>query len=160
MGAAIFNDGVPVGLGDGGAGVCAHGSRKDGTCRQQPEPELQHLAAASEEAREDTPGAADAEVNAVEEGGKSRGGGSAVSVDLERLQAHCVQFNGVFAHQCERVAAALWPKLKKKKDKRGKVTVICVYACTCVRVLVKFETAFSARARTHTCVCACVCARV
>ena len=95
MGAAIFNDGVPVGLGDGGVG-----------------------------AREaDAQGGAAAEVGAVEEGGKSKGRKAAASVDHARLQAHCAQFSGVFAHQCERVVAALWPKLKQKSEKMGKVTL-------------------------------------
>jgi hypothetical protein len=122
MGAAIFNDGVPVGLGDGGAGACAHGS-KDGKCRQpEPEPQQRQLGATSAGAREaDAREGAAAEVGAAEEGGKGRR--AAASVDHERLQAHCAQFSGVFAHQCERVVAALWPKLKRKNEKMGKVTL-------------------------------------
>lgn len=43
-------------------------------------------------------------------------------MDADLLQAHCAQFNGVFAKQCQRVSGAILSKLKKKKDKRVKVT--------------------------------------
>jgi len=96
MGAAFFNNGNPFG-GRAREGVCAN-EGKGVECSSAP-------------------------VNIMDdqaEGDKKRK--ARASVDEDQMQAHCAQFNGVFAQQCHRISRAILSKLKKKRDKKTKVT--------------------------------------
>jgi hypothetical protein len=98
MSAAIFNRGAPYATGTG-------------TCSQAP------LAPGDGAGRGNAQGAALAHASGND---KCHGANTSVRIDNDRLRAHCAQFNGVFAQQCERVSQAIWKALKKKKERKSK----------------------------------------